>query len=273
MRIGARQMLAWTAVVCAILTCAAMVPARSDITSDVDTALVMAVDISNSVDERRYRLQLEGIAAALEDPGVVGAILNGPRGAILLSIVAWGDRPEIALPWVAIRSKEDAAAAAAKVRGLPRFSGEFTCMARALQFLNDKVLPQVPAKALRTVVDVSGDGKDNCNADTSVPALRDEIVSYGTTINGLPILEGSEAATLEQWYEENVKGGFGSFILPADGFEDFGRAIRQKFIVEISGDIDPREAAAPTQARHPNALHGGVRLAREPASGLTFRQR
>ncbi len=64
----------------------------------VDTALVVSVDVSNSVDENRYRLQMEGIAAALEDPGVIEAITNGPNGGILFSMVTWADRPEFALP-------------------------------------------------------------------------------------------------------------------------------------------------------------------------------
>lgn len=209
----------------------------------VDTALVIAVDVSNSVDERRYRLQMSGIAKALSDPAVVGTILNGSQGAILVSIVAWSDRPRVALPWMRIASQADAEAVAAKILELPRITGEFTCLANMLHFLNDKVLPTVPATALRKVVDVSGDGKDNCNSQVATPAIRDEIVSYGSIINGLPILEGKEAMTLEKWYDDNVRGGPGSFVLAAKSFEDFGRAIRQKFIVEISG-LQPRRRFA-----------------------------
>jgi len=201
----------------------------------VDTALVIAVDVSNSVDDHRYELQMQGIASALEDKGVVSAVLTGPRGSILVTVVTWSDRAQVAVPWMRIASEADASAVAHKVRELPRFTGEFTCMATMMRFVNDKILPQVPVNALRTVVDVSGDGADNCNAREPVAAVRDEIASYGTTINGLPILEGSEAATLEEWYRNNVMAGPGSFILPADGFDDFGRAIKQKFIVEISG--------------------------------------
>ncbi|MEM1370752.1 MAG: DUF1194 domain-containing protein [Pseudomonadota bacterium] len=206
---------------------------------DVDTALVIAMDVSNSVDDKRYRLQLQGIAEALEDPAVIAAILNGPRSAVLVSIVAWSDRPEIALPWSIIASKDDARRIAAKIRRLPRFQGEFTCMGRMLRFVTDKLLTQVPVRSLRSVVDVSGDGRDNCNPRQTLPEIRDELAGYGTIINGLPILEGDQAATLESYYEENVKGGPGSFILPAQGFDDFGRAIRQKFVVEIAGVSRP----------------------------------
>ena len=215
----------------------------SEVFEPVDTALIIAVDVSNSVDDRRYHLQMSGIAKALSDPAVVGTILNGAQGAILVSIVAWSDRPQIALPWMRIASQADAEAVAAKIVALPQISGEFTCLANLLRFLNDKVLPTVPAMALRKVVDVSGDGKDNCNSSVATPELRDEIVGYGSIINGLPILEGKEALTLEKWYEDNVRGGPGSFVLAAKSFEDFGRAIRQKFIVEISGLVPRRRFA------------------------------
>src|SRR5690606_5042304 len=110
-----------------------------------------------------------------------------------------------------------------------------TCVSAMLRSISDKVVSQIPAKSFRTIVDVSGDGSENCNPQESVSSVRDELVSLGVTVNGLPILEGDEGATLEGWFRENVMGGPGSFVLPADGFEDFGRAIRQKFIIEISG--------------------------------------
>lgn len=201
----------------------------------VDTALVIAVDVSSSVDERRYRLQLEGIAAALQDPGVLSAILGGPRGAILFSLVTWADRPKLSLGWTRIASKEDAAVAALKIRTMSREGGDFTCLAQMLRFVTDKLIPQMPEPAIKTVVDVSGDGSDNCNATEPPRQVSNEMGGRGTTVNGLPILEGREAATLEDWYKQNVMAGPGSFVLPAAGFEDFGRAIRQKFVIEISG--------------------------------------
>ena len=235
---GCRTALAY-AVILVLLTFSVQalslpIANANPLTEPVDTALVVSVDVSSSVDDRRYDLQLEGIATALEDPGVQDAILNGPRGAILLSVVTWSDRPSIDVPWTRIASREDARRYAALVRKVPRNKGNFTCLARMLKFVNDKVLAQVPVQAFRTVVDVSGDGKDNCNPARPVSAIRDEINSYGTTVNGLPILEGREAETLEGWYTENVQGGLGSFVLPALGFKDFGRAIRQKFVIEIS---------------------------------------
>lgn len=214
----------------------------ADMPAEVDTALIVSVDVSNLVDEHRYKLQMEGIAKALEDPEVLKAILNGPQGGILVSMVTWADKPRLALPWQRISNAADAAAVAAKVRALPRQTGEFTCLSGMLRTISDKVVPQIPAKALRIVVDVSGDGRENCNPDEPPASVRDELAASGVTINGLPILEGDEGATLEGWYRENVMGGPGSFILPANGFGDFGRAIRQKFMIEISGQFPRKEA-------------------------------
>lgn len=224
----------------------------------VDTALIVSVDVSNSVDNDRYKLQMEGIAKALEDPGVIEAIINGPNGGILFAMVTWADRPTLSLPWVKITSKEEAMAVAAKVRKLPLAGGEFTCMTKMLRSANDKIVPQIPAKALRIVIDVSGDGLDNCNADEPIETVRDELVANGVTINGLPILQGANAGGadgaivpgaadkqaaealadpigLEEWFKTHVQGGNGSFVLPANGYGDFARAIRQKFVIEISG--------------------------------------
>jgi len=225
---------------------------------EVDTALIVAVDVSNSVDEKRYRLQMEGIAQALEDPGVIQGIIGGAQGGILFSMVTWADRPKVALPWTRITNAEEARAAAARVRKLPRQDGEFTCMARMMRTVSDKIVPQVPAPAAKIVLDVSGDGPDNCNAEEPVDAVRDELVRWGVTVNGLPILENGPnpsldpvdsylpqvggASTLEDWYRKNVKGGPGSFVLPANGYADFGRAIRQKFVLEISGISSPDRA-------------------------------
>jgi len=200
----------------------------------VDTALILAVDVSNSVDARRYRLQVEGIAGALEDPSVQAALLGGAQGSIAISIILWADRPHLSVPWVRIAGPADAVALAARLRGIPRQGGEFTCVAQMMRFVADKITPQIPVQAARVVLDVSGDGRDNCNPEPASPAVRDELVAIGLTINGLPILEGDQAATLAGWYRENIIGGPGSFLLPAAGFEDFGRAFRQKFMTEVS---------------------------------------
>jgi hypothetical protein len=209
---------------------------------EVDTALVVSVDVSNSVDEHRYQLQMQGIATALEDPQVLDAILSGGKGGILFTLVTWADKPKVSVPWMRIASKEEAAAVANLVRKVPHQGGEFTCMGLMMRYLADKVVTQVPAKATRIIIDVSGDGSDNCNPREPVKSVRDELVGYNITINGLPILEGKEAQSLEAYYNENVMGGGGAFVLPAEGFGDFGRAIRQKFVVEVSGGVPPKSS-------------------------------
>jgi hypothetical protein len=206
-------------------------------TPEVDTALVLSIDVSNSVDATRYQLQLEGIAKALEDESVIDAILTGGRGGILISLVMWADKPKISIPWSRITSKEESLAIAQQVRRLPREGGEFTCMSGMMRMIADKVVTQIPATANRIVVDVSGDGKDNCNREEPVEVVRDELVDLGVIINGLPILEGDDGPSLEGWYTDHVIGGPGAFVLPAKGFGDFERAIRQKFVNEISGTV------------------------------------
>jgi hypothetical protein len=201
----------------------------------VDVALVLAVDVSGSVDDSRFALQMEGIAGAFEDREVQNTILSGQYGALLVTLVNWSQKPQIAVPWRVIASQADAMAFAADVRRAPRRAEDFTCMSLMMQVVGDKVLPLMPVPADRQVVDISGDGRDNCNPRTAVDSIRDGLVADRVTINGLPIKAGREADTIAQWYEQHVIGGAAAFLLPAIGYEDFGRAIRQKFIIEISG--------------------------------------
>lgn len=224
---------------------------------EVDTALILAVDVSDSVDETRYKLQMEGIARSLTDDGVLSAIMTGPRGGILLQLVFWAQKPEIVMDWEVIRTPEDAARVAALIRALPLKTGEFTCVSHMLEYVKDYVIEHIPASATRVVLDVSGDGIDNCRQDFESRRERDELVNKGVTINGLPIIVKGEndivgsgayrapgfgmatgpdthETTLDKWYTENVIGGPSGFLLKANGFEDFGRAFRQKFVSEIS---------------------------------------
>lgn len=237
-------------------------PAAGAASASFDTALIVAVDVSQSVDEQRYRLQMEGVAQALEDPGVVSAIVNGPNGGILFTMVAWADGAKQVLDWHRIASREDATAVAQQVRALPHSGGEFTCMARMLRSVALRIIPAMPAKAERVVVDVSGDGIDNCSDRDALHEERDRILSLSATINGLPILvpgendvvgsgayrapgfglrelsrqPDKETTTLDQWFKDHVIGGPGAFLMAAQGYDDFGRALRQKFVTEISSN-------------------------------------
>jgi hypothetical protein len=210
------------------------VPGRAAEMTDI--ALVLAVDVSESVTPERYALQMEGIARAFHDRQVQGSILSGAHRSMFATLVEWSNKPYVVLPWTLITSAEEADSFADDIRRAPRADNQFTCLSRALEVIEGKVLPFLPAPAERTIIDVSGDGRDNCNPTKSVDAVRDELVAAGATINGLPILEGDEAATLEAWYREHVIGGPAAFLVPAHGFADVQRAMRQKFIVEISAN-------------------------------------
>jgi hypothetical protein len=200
----------------------------------VDTALVLAVDVSESINTERYALQMAGIGKTFEDPEIQQMILSGPNHSMFVALVEWSSKAFLSVPWTLITSPGDAQAFADKVQQTPRFDNQFTCMAKALQVVRDKVLPFLPVAATRTIIDVSGDGRDNCNTSPPVDAVRDQLVLGGVTINGLPILEGDEAATLEDWYAHHVIGGPAAFLVPALGFSDFERAMRKKFLVEVS---------------------------------------
>lgn len=234
-----------------------------------DTALVMAVDISQSVDEARYRLQMEGIAQALEDEEVVRVVTSGPRRAILFTLIGWADRARVLLPWTWIASASDARAVASMLRSAPVVGGDYTCVGRMMKHIGELTLEQIPAKADRVVVDVSGDGPDNCTSLSYLADWREKLLAKGVTINGLPILEDgidheierwnrapgssqldfplpdkSDAKTLTQWYERHVMAGPGAFVVVANGYDDFARAIRRKFVMEISGHGEGGRLAA-----------------------------
>ena len=242
----------------ALLLAASCLPASAQVEPVVDTALAVAVDVSQSVDQERYALQVEGIARALEDPQVIAAITSGQRAAILFAMIAWSDAPVVVVPWQKIASASDAARVAAMVRAVPYTGGEFTCLARMLRHFSDTQLPTIPMPAGRVVIDVSGDGIDNCNVRSSIDDERKRLVDAGVTINGLPIVvpgendivgagayrqpgfglndvgPGTDTTTLDDYFTEHVIGGPGAFILPANGYADFGRAILRKFVTEIS---------------------------------------
>lgn len=227
----------------------------------VDTALIVSVDVSGSVSAERYRLQMEGIAKALEDPQVLASILSGPRGGILFAMVTWADKPHLVIDWHRIASKSDADAIAASVRKLPHQGGEFTCFAPMFDAVANDIVPTIPVRATRVVLDVSGDGIDNCTDPVDLRLVRQAVLRLHVTINGLPIrvpgendYVGSgafrrpgyglrelsrnpdkEVTTLDRWYETHVIGGAGAFLLPAQGYGDFARALRRKFLIEISG--------------------------------------
>jgi hypothetical protein len=234
----------WLGLAVALLAATAP-PVLAGAAETVDVGLVLAVDVSGSVSGERYSMQMDGIAAAFEDPAVQAAILGGPRGAVVISLVQWSNKAQLSIPWMVIASKAAAAAFAERVRHALRVADQFTCMSQMMRFVADKVLTRIPAQPARVVIDVSGDGPENCNPPLPVDAIRDELIGDKITINGLPILEGDDRDLLEPWYASHVVGGVGGFLMPAHDFGDFARAIRQKFLIEISaagaGETLPRE--------------------------------
>jgi hypothetical protein len=246
-------------VAMAVVMLSAVTP-RAQEALGVDTALALAVDISDSVDDHRYRLQMEGIAQALEDESVLAAITSGPKGAIALALVEWADSAETTVDWQIVRNAADAARVAALIRVLPHRKGEYTCLARMMTLVKERALAEAPAAA-RKVLDVSGDGIDNCADATAGDLARDALVAEGVIINGLPIIVKGEndvvgsgayrapgyglrelprgpdtaTTTLDKWFQEHVIGGPGAFVITAQGYSEFGKAFRQKFVTEVSG--------------------------------------
>ncbi|WP_159998950.1 DUF1194 domain-containing protein [Roseomonas sp. 18066] len=217
-------------------------PARA--TEAVDVLLVLAVDVSRSVDEDEARLQREGYRAAMTDPRVVEAVRGGAVGGIAVTYVEWAgaEYQRQLLPWTRIASQAEAESWSAALAEAPRASLSWTSISGAIDF-SLRMLAEAPYEATRRVIDVSGDGVNNSGAP--VEQLRDQAVAQGVVINGLPILNDRPsfgrrpALPLDQYYAESVIGGDGAFLVAAEDFEAFGMAVRRKLIREIAGLAGP----------------------------------
>jgi hypothetical protein len=198
----------------------------------VDLQLVLAVDASASVNIRRFDLQLRGYAAAFRNPRVLTAIGSGMAQAIAVTMHQWtGPHLQVqVVPWMMVRDEPSAEALAATIENVPRrlFEGG-TSISGAIDY-SRLILAQSPFTAVRRIIDVSGDGANNVGRPADV--ARDEAVRDGITINGLPIL--SLDPNLDTYYFENVIGGPGAVIVPADSYESFAEAILKKLIIEIT---------------------------------------
>ncbi len=218
---------------------AAALPAAVRASGPVDLLLVMAVDVSRSVDEEEARLQREGYRSAIVDPQVLAAIRGGPVGAIAVAYMEWAGftYQETVIPWTRIGSEAEARDWSDRLGRAPRQAITWTSISGALMF-SRKLLAEAPFEATRKVIDVSGDGPNN-NGPPPEPE-RDRLVAEGVTINGLPIVNdrptfGFQAGPmLEGYYRNSVIGGVGAFLVVAEDFESFGTAIRRKLIQEIA---------------------------------------
>jgi hypothetical protein len=208
----------------------------------VDLQLVLAVDASGSVNMYRFELQKRGYAAAFRNPRVLNAIRSGMAQAIAVTMHQWtGPRLQVhVVPWMVVKDEASAEALAAAIENTPRqLFGGGTSISGAIDY-SRLILAQSPFTATRRTIDVSGDGSNN--AGRSVRIARDEAVRDGITINGLPIL--SVELDLDTYYFENVIGGPGAVMVPADSYESFAEAILKKLIIEIASD-DPEMLMAP----------------------------
>lgn len=214
--------------------------ARAEGAGPVDLLLVLAVDVSRSIDEEEARLQREGYQGAMMDPQVVAAITGGPAGAIALAYVEWAgiQYQRVVIPWTRLGSAADCAAWSARLSRASRDSMSWTSISGAL-IAAGEALADCPFLATRRVIDVSGDGVNNSGPPPEM--LRDRLVAEGVVINGLPIVNDRPnfgrmpAQDLEEHYRERVIGGEGAFLIVAEDFENFGIAIRRKLITEIAG--------------------------------------
>jgi hypothetical protein len=217
--------LAWIAL-------AAPAPGRAQAPPTTDLLLVLAVDASGSVNQSRFELQRRGYADAFRDPQVLNAIRGGSTGTIAVTMVQWtGPAMQVlAVPWTLIKDKASAYAFADAIEKAPReLFGGGTSISGAIDHAM-LLLPTAPFRGLKRVIDISGDGSNNRGRD--VREARDEAVRQGVVINGLPIV--SLEPNLDTYFFNNVIGGPGSFIVPADSYETFSRAIVRKLILEIA---------------------------------------
>ena len=222
----------------AIAATPAAVPA-ADQPAQVDLALVLAVDVSSSVNESEAGIQRAGYVAALRDPRVADAIRNGMIGRIALTYVEWAapnDQRQI-IPWREVSDEASARAFADELEKAPYRPGTTTSISAGIDFCVD-LLKKSGVRAARRVIDMSGDGYSDYGRN--VKTARDEAIKQGVTINGLPLMNKRPAyrpeipPDLDQYYSQNVTGGRGSFTLVVKELNDFQRLVLRKLILEIA---------------------------------------
>ena len=214
----------------------------------VDLLLVLASDVSRSVDADKFKLQREGYAAALSDKRVLDAIGAGRRGRIAVMFVEWSGigNQKVVIDWTPINGPKTAQEFGDRLLESPRSFADRTSISGGIDFSVAQIA-RAPFSAERHTIDVSGDGTNNAGRD--VTQARDEALALGITINGLVILSArplpwnpehtNPPGGLANYYRINVTGGPGSFVLEAKDFGSFGQAIVKKLIAEIA-DAPPQ---------------------------------
>jgi hypothetical protein len=213
----------------------------------VDLELILAVDVSGSVDAIEAKLQREGYIAAMTSDKVINAIKSGPYRRIAVAYVEWAGEQyqQTIMPWTLIENLQDAQNFMSKVADSPYVAIRWTSISAAIDY-SKNLFAQSPYEGTRRVVDISGDGKNNHGRE--VADARAEALAAGITINGLPILDSRAGAydssgprgwpsdpDLDIYYQTQVIGGPGAFMVPAQSFDTFSEAVKSKLMREIAG--------------------------------------
>lgn len=223
-------------------------PASAQERQPVDLELLLALDVSHSVTVEEHASQITGLAAAFRNARLISAIRNLPTGRAAVAVMFWAG-PEnqiMAVPWTLITDDSSALAFANRVAAEtePPWEGlSFTAIGTALMRGADEI-DSNRFEGRRRIIDLSGD--DPSNQGVKAAEARDLVVLRGIVINGLPILqdrkEHEDREELVRYFETEVAGGNGAFVLPTLGFNDFPRAMLAKLITEVSGLTPPANA-------------------------------
>ncbi|GAB4178002.1 MAG: DUF1194 domain-containing protein [Thalassobaculales bacterium] len=206
----------------------------------VDLELVLAVDISGSIDAEEARLQRDGYVRALTSKEVLDVIRNGVLGGIGITYLEWASYPDrrLVADWTLVKDEADARALAGRLAAAPLSPGRRTSITGAIEFAM-AVLDASPFEGTRRVIDISGDGPNNEGG--LVTAARDLALARGYVINGLPIINDRRSPwgmpnmeNLDLYYEDCVIGGPGAFVVVAESFDTFAEAVKRKLILEIA---------------------------------------
>ena len=221
----------------------------------VDVELVIAVDVSYSMDPDEQSLQREGYVLALTSKEFLQALRQGAHGKIAITYFEWAGQSDqkILMPWRMIDGPESADAVAAEIARAPIRRASRTSISGGLRFAKP-LFDDSGYRGLRRVIDVSGDGANN--AGPLVELIRDDVLAAGITINGLPIMlkrpyKGTmDMDNLDEYYEDCVIGGPGAFVIPIREREKFIEATRTKLVLEVAGrQPDPQIVPTASRAR------------------------
>ncbi|MFC1491509.1 DUF1194 domain-containing protein [Nitrospinota bacterium] len=213
----------------------------------VDLELVLAVDISGSIDEEEARLQRKGYIDAFTSPEVLAAIRSGYHKRIAVTYFEWAryDYQIPIIPWTLIHDSESARAFSSSLAASPPGDGPRTSISGAIEYAIP-MFSQNAFEGTRHVIDISGDGPNN--SGSLVTMARDKGIRAGLTINGLPIINNNPSRwgwppmpNLDLYYRNCVIGGPRAFIIVAKDFKSFAHAIRKKLVLEIAGITQDRE--------------------------------